>query len=142
MSANTFMCWLARSPLHGMISKSVLLVTYRGLKSRKTYTTPVNYVEIEPGVLLVTSTRTRMWWRNLRGAAAVTLRLRGKDVAAIGEALEDAGEVAEGLLSYLSSAPQYARYFKVGLDEDGLPRRADVERVMAERVVVRFRLTA
>jgi hypothetical protein len=66
---NSMMKWILRSPLHGLISKSTMLITYTGHKSGKLYTIPVNYVRDED-VLSVTSYRHRTWWRNLRGGTA------------------------------------------------------------------------
>lgn len=40
---NKTMKTILRSPIHGMVSKSILLITFTGRKSGKTYTTPVSY---------------------------------------------------------------------------------------------------
>ncbi len=37
------MKFLLRSPIHGMVSKTVLLITFTGRKSGKSFTTPVDY---------------------------------------------------------------------------------------------------
>ena len=41
---NSIMKWLIRSPLHGLVSKSMLVIGYTGRKSGRRYETPVNYV--------------------------------------------------------------------------------------------------
>ena len=41
---NSIMMWLLRSPLHGMLSGSTMIITYTGRKSGMTFSTPVNYV--------------------------------------------------------------------------------------------------
>jgi hypothetical protein len=41
---NPFMIWLLRSPLDMLASKNTLLITFIGLKSCISYTTPVNYM--------------------------------------------------------------------------------------------------
>ena len=46
---NPMITWLLRSPLHGLVSKSIMLITYKGRKSSKEYTTPVNYLRIMLG---------------------------------------------------------------------------------------------
>lgn len=45
---------LLRSPLHGVLRDSVLLITFRGRKSGKAYTTPVNYLHEGDTILLTT----------------------------------------------------------------------------------------
>jgi deazaflavin-dependent oxidoreductase (nitroreductase family) len=136
---NSIMAFVLRSPLHGMLSKNTMLITYSGRKSGKAYTTPVNYIQVEDG-LLVTSYRKRTWWRNLRGGASVTLRLQGKDRQATAEVYEDDENVTRYLAAYLSKAPQVAKYFNVSLDDKGEPNLADVRRAAGERVIIRVQL--
>jgi len=65
---NPVLIQLLRSPLHGLLSKSVMLITYAGRKSGKEYTAPVSYVRHD-GALLIVASREHAWWRNLRGGA-------------------------------------------------------------------------
>jgi len=51
---NPIMKWILGSPLHRVVSKSTMLVTFTGRKSGKQYTIPVNYVR-EGDVFYVTS---------------------------------------------------------------------------------------
>jgi deazaflavin-dependent oxidoreductase (nitroreductase family) len=136
---NPMMIWLLRSPLHGLISKSFMLVTYTGRKSGRVYAVPVNYVR-NGSVLTVTSYRQRTWWRNLRDGAPVTVRLQGRELHATGEVIEDDDGVATALAEYLQSVPGSAKYFQVGLDSDGRPKAEDVVRAASGRVMVHIRL--
>jgi deazaflavin-dependent oxidoreductase (nitroreductase family) len=136
---NKIMIALLRSPLHGMLGGSMMLITFTGRKSGKTFTTPVNYLRVqdESGeYLLTTSQRDRTWWRNLRGGAPVTLRLNGKDVPARAKAYEDPERVAALLTVLFHKSPQMAKYFKVGLDASGEPLPQDLQRAVSERVVI------
>jgi hypothetical protein len=139
MSGNDFIAWLLRSPLHGMLSKSLMLVTYSGRKSGRRITTPVNYLRLD-GALWVTSLRTRVWWRSLAGGAPAMLRLQGVDVTARGEVFLEESAVVEALRQYFRSAPQSARYFNLRLDEAGNADPAGLARLAARRVVIRFEL--
>lgn len=47
---NPLMKWVLRSPLHGMVSKNFMLITFTGRRSGKVYTTPVNYVREGDGI--------------------------------------------------------------------------------------------
>jgi len=69
---NPIVTRLLHSPLHGLMSSSTMLITFAGHKSGKIYTTPVNCVG-DSHTLLVVSPTDRLWWRNLRGGAAVTV---------------------------------------------------------------------
>lgn len=136
---NTLMKPLLRSPLHRLMSHSIMLMCYRGRKSGSLYTIPVNYVR-DCQTLWTISTRERTWWRNLRGGAPVTLHLKGKDVAATGQAIEDPAEVAEKLMIYLELVPHYAKFFGVTLDAENQPKLEEVEKAAQSRVMVRFDL--
>ena len=134
---NVFMQALLKSPLHGLLSRNLILIRYTGRKSGKTITLPVNYVRIGDR-LLVTSLRTRSWWRNLRRAAPFHLRLQGNEVPARAEVLEEQAEVAAALGELFAAAPQMSRYFDVRLDENQKPLQGDLEQAARERVVVRI----
>jgi len=136
MPFNFIVVWLLRSPLHGLVSASTMLVQYTGRKSGKAYAVPVNYLRVD-GVLITISLRSRTWWRSLR-QAPVALRLQGRDVAARAEVCEPPEQVAQALLVAVGRNPGYARFLKIGLDEAGRPRPEDALAAAAERVVVRF----
>jgi hypothetical protein len=77
---NRVMRPLLRSRWHGRVSDRLLLITVTGRRSGRTFTFPVSYTEREGVVTIVPSSPERKrWWRNLRGGAPVTLRLRGVD---------------------------------------------------------------
>lgn len=137
---NPITTWIMRSPLHGFVSKNMMLITYTGRKSGKQYTTPVNYLEIAKNgstFLYTTSYRERVWWRNLRGGAEVTLRLQGRDLPARAEVVEDLEQVAQELGAYLHQAPNLGRYLGVSLDEGGTPDVEDLQRAAEKMVVVK-----
>ncbi len=136
---NGLMTWLLRSPLHGLLDKSFMLVTYTGRQSGRRYSTPVNYSQ-EGNVLTVVSLRSRHWWRNVRGGRPLTLYVRGRDAKATGTVIEDEQGVSANLLTYLRKTPQLAKYFDVTLDPDGLPNREDVARAARNRVIVQAQL--
>ena len=132
---NKTMIWILRSPLHGILDKSTLLVTVSGRKSGRQITTPVNYVR-DGDTLWVTSTRQRTWWRNLRGSAPLAVRLGGVEQRATAVVFESDSEVADGLRAYFKAAPQVARYFQVQLDAECQPLPADLARAAESRVVI------
>ncbi len=136
---NPIMKAILRSPLHGIISKNTMLITFTGRKSGKMQTTPVNYIR-EGDYITVFSLRNRVWWRNLRGGAPVTVRIKGQDLKAIGESIEDEKTVAAGLLAYLQKSPKYAKYFQVTLDPSGQPNPEEVAEAAQNRFMIRIKL--
>lgn len=76
-SINPFMKWMLQSPLHGIVSRSYMLVTVTGRKSGKQYMLPVKYKQ-EGDVLHVITSAGYTWWKNIREGAPVQIYLRGK----------------------------------------------------------------
>ena len=69
-----------RSPLHGLASRRVALVTYTGRKSGREYTIPTFYRDKGDEVTIAVGWPDRkVWWRNLTGEGApVRLVVRGR----------------------------------------------------------------
>lgn len=139
MNGNDFMSWVLRSPLHGMLSNGMMLITITGRKTGKTYTTPVGYY-VEEGYLWVITSRERMWWRNLQGGATVNLLLKRKLVQGIAEVELDEKAVEARMYEYLRHVPQAAKPMKVRL-EDGKPNSADIAATAKERLFVKIKLS-
>lgn len=137
---NPIMRWLLRSPLHFTVSGNMMLMTYRGRKSGMSYTIPMSYLE-NGDVLYTISSRDRVWWRNLRGGEDVTLRLKGEDVPARAESIEDQRKVTMALGQYLKNAPERAKYMSVRITPDGIPNDDDVAHLADEKVMVATKLT-
>lgn len=127
---------LLRSPAHGLLSGSTLLITLRGVRSGRSYTTPVNYIR-NGDTLLIVSRRGRTWWRNLRGGAPVRLVLRGRVMRGIALAVTGSDDVGEGLRRVLAARPSLQRYYHCELATDGQPRDpAALERAGRDAVIV------
>jgi hypothetical protein len=135
---NRAMNFMLRSPVHGMVSKTFLLITFTGRVSGKTYTTPVSYSQDGDQVTIFTHAG---WWKNLRGGAPVSLRIRGRELQGIAEPVaEDKGAVAAGLVAHLRKVPSDARYYDVTFDDQGNPRAEEAEKAAQTVVMIRTRL--
>jgi deazaflavin-dependent oxidoreductase (nitroreductase family) len=133
---NPMMIWLLKSPLHGIVSKNMMLTTVTGRKSGKQISTPTNYLRDENTIWIV-SWRERKWWRNLRGGANVQVLLAGKSVEGRGQVIEEEKAVAQSLFGYYRKVPQLAKYVQINLDRAGLPVSADCEHAAQKMVMVR-----
>ena len=136
---NPIMIRLLRSPLHGMVSKEMMLVTVTGRKSGRSISTPTNYFR-DGNTLWVLSWRERTWWRNLRGGAHLRVLLAGKSLEGNGQVIEEENAVARALQDYYRMVPKLAKYFNVSLDEAGNPILADCKQASQKMVVVRIDL--
>ena len=136
---NPIMIWLLKSPLHGMVSKNMMLVTVTGRKSGKIFSTPTNYLR-DGNLLWVVSWRERTWWRNLRGGASVKVLLAGRSVDGRGVLIEKEKTVAQSLFEYYQKTPQFAKYVNIGLDASGMPVFADCERAALKMVMIQIQV--
>jgi hypothetical protein len=139
MQPNDFVKFVLRSPLHGFLSGGVMLITVTGRKTGGLITLPVQYMR-QGDDLWVTSTRQRVWWRNLHGGADVILCLHGQEVKGFAEVIEDEPAVAGGFREYFEKAPNSAKYFGVKIDGSGKPGAEDIARLSHERVMIRIHL--
>lgn len=101
---------LLRSPLHMIMSHSVILVTFTGRRSGKEYTTPVRYVQ-DGNTIRSFSSPSAQWWRNLQGGADVTITIRGKNMQMRGTLLDVDDDTRMRLfMNYLTQYPGDGAY--------------------------------
>ncbi|HNP71746.1 MAG TPA: nitroreductase/quinone reductase family protein [Kouleothrix sp.] len=123
-----------RSPLHGLVSKDLLLLTFTGRKSGASITTPVTYTRSGERLLVFTGSP---WWKNLRGGAPVTLRLRGRVVRATAEVSEDSATVLAETRAYLArKGVSNARMIGLSLDSTREPTDAELRAAINGRVAI------
>jgi hypothetical protein len=72
---------LLESPLHGLASRQLALITVTGRRSGRTYTFPVEYKQRGDAVKVGVGWPDRkIWWRNLLGEGGpVTMLIRGQE---------------------------------------------------------------
>ena len=138
MSGNDFMAWVLRSPFHGMLSNGMMLITIKGRKTGKTYTTPVGYY-MEDGTMWVITSRERTWWKNLQGGAKVDLLLKRKPVTGFADVDLDEKSVEARMVEYLHHVPQAAKPMKIRM-EDGKPNQEDVATTAKDRLFVKIKV--
>jgi deazaflavin-dependent oxidoreductase (nitroreductase family) len=135
---NKTMKFVLRSPMHAMVSKTVLLITFTGRKSGRTYTTPVSYSQSGDQVSIFTHAD---WWKNLRGDTPVSVRIRGQEFRGLAEPVAgDKVAIAAGLAAHLRKVPSDARYYGVTFDDRGNPKANEVEQAVRTVVMIRVQL--
>ena len=139
MNGNSFISWLLLSPLHGLLSNGMMLITVTGRKTGKKYTTPVGYFR-ENGNLWVLTSRDRTWWKNLQGGAEVGLLLQQKPVTAFAEPELEVDAVQAQMREYLKHIPQAAKSMGIRV-ENGTANAEDIVRATKDRLFVRLTLT-
>lgn len=136
---NPLLGLILRSPLHRLFSAGLLLITYRGKKSGKEYTLPVQYLQSGNRIYIIPGMpEKKTWWRNLKGGLPVTLTLRGQVLPGTGLVLEqprDAAEILTVTTLALKRSAQLAQMYQVPLQADGSPNAAQVQQ-LAEKIIL------
>jgi hypothetical protein len=134
---NFFIKTIVASPFHALLGNNLAVITLTGRRSGRLVSTPIN-VAWQGDAWTVTSLRSRTWWRNLRGGRTAHLRVDGRQVAVHGEVIESKNEAAAAFAAYFRQFPNTARFFDVKLNADGDPDPAGIERIAAERLLIRL----
>lgn len=136
---NPTMTFILKSPLHPLVSKKILLISFTGRKSGHHYTTPVSYLQEEDTVKIFTHSK---WWKNFdEDGTPVQLKLQGKMVGGKAHAVDgDKDAVAMNLAKHLKNNHFDAKFYGVEYDEDGNPNMEDVRRGAQDTVLVEVNL--
>ena len=130
---NPILVRILRSPLHGLVSGSLVLLTVTGRRTGTEYTFPVGY-ERRDDRLFVTTHHTN-WWRNVRGGATVEVVLRGERRRGHARLVDDPDEVADYLADALDRhGRRYATRLGLRLAGEGRPTYGRLREVAAGEI--------
>lgn len=95
---------------HRLLSGQLVLLAYRGHRTRRGFRIPLRYAEAGDGSLVAIAVRPgqKLWWRSFATPAPATLTVRGKRFEALGTLVE--GEARDrALAAYLARHPRSRR---------------------------------
>ena len=119
---NRVMKLLLNSPLHGLMSDSIMVVYFTGRKSGRRRSTPVRYLREDDNTVVCLTGRETGWWPNFRDPAAVELQLAGKRVVAQAHARPDDSARKEAVLRrVLERFPADAAYHGIVVKRGSAP---------------------
>jgi hypothetical protein len=135
---NAVFATILRSPLHGMLSKSFALLSFKGRKSGKQYTLVIGY-QRDGDVLTIISPRG--WWTNLRaGNVPVTVLLHGKWRNAVAESFQG-GEIAVNAFQRAAqTSPSLIRMYRIEREADGQLKPESLRLATRKVAVIHVRL--
>jgi hypothetical protein len=142
---NPFVKALLRSPLHGIASKNVALLHFRGHKSGREFVTPLSYVREnvrENGTVCLLSAHGTRWWMNLREEGTpVSIEIARETVTGKASLWEgDSEALRERVRRYLTALPRDAKVYGIKLDETNRPVKESLAEVAPELVFVEVQL--
>ena len=136
---NPVMSRLLQSPLHSLVSDSIMLLTFTGSKTGEEYTTPVGYW-VKDGRLIVTTQSP--WWRNLRGDQPVSMQVRGQHREGIATPHPNPGDVAQYIETFLDRhGTDVARRLGIRIHGNRKPTLDELEAGVKGTVVIDIELT-
>ena len=135
---NPVVAFLARSPLHFLISHQVLVIQFKGRKSGKQYLVPVSYHEHESSYTCLTL-RSNIWWRNLKEVSHTKIWLKGTLKNAQIDLEFNNDQIVESTLRDLVTNNRVDAYFaKIKLNKDGSPDSDDLIQAGKIHTVLKF----
>ena len=137
---NKIMLGILRSPIHSMISNGIMILGFKGAKSGKTFSTPVNYMEIDSKIYVM-SDRTRIWWKNIKTNPEVEMYIKLESIKGSGVVYDTRDEVEDNLTLIFKHKPQMAKYLKVAI-VDGEPVLEDIKKLSDKNIVISITPTA
>ena len=135
---NPFVAFLARSPLHFIISHQLLVIQFKGRRSGKPYRVPVSYHEHRSSYTCVTL-RSNIWWRNLKDISHTQIWLKGKLTNVKIDLEFNNDQIVESTLRDLVTGNKVDAYFaKIKLNKDGSPDTDDLLQAAKLHTVLKF----
>jgi len=133
-----------RSPVHKIMSDTLLIITCCGRKTGREYSLPVQYAQTGNILYIVPGMpKQKTWWRNLIEAAPVQLTLRGQHVAGTARVLKpetDSEAILEGFGLYLRHFPALIKSHNIPMAADGSFNAEGLRRAAAQAVIIRVEL--
>ena len=127
---------IVKSPVHFLVSDSIMVIHFTGRKSGKALKTPVRYIE-QDGVIQCFTSASGKWWRNVRDHPEVSARVKGDFQNYMAKVTTDnTQQISAALARCLELFPQDAVYHDISLDRDGSPNRQDFERALPDVVLI------
>ena len=141
---NPLVRFILRSPLHGMMSNSLLIITCCGRKTGREYYLPVQYAQAGNIIYIVPGMpEQKTWWRNLNEAAPVKLTLRGQSRAGNAVVLKadtDAEAILEGFGVFLRRFPAMAKVIGIRRASDGSFSNKELQLAAVKAIIIRVEL--
>lgn len=124
-----------RSPLHGSMSRFLMVLTFTGRKSGKRYSTPVGYFRDGDTISFFTE---RPWWKNLQDGAPVEMLVQRQKLRGRANAVTDSMEIAQVMLSEMHElgVESTARRLRLKVESGVTPSLEDIAAQTQGRIMI------
>jgi deazaflavin-dependent oxidoreductase (nitroreductase family) len=136
------MKWLLRSPFHNWFSDKFMLLSFKGRKSSKGYSIPVEYFPEGDDIVYVITKQKNLWWRNLKAGVPVTVSIKNKVQNGNAKVfVNDVNVYAKTLNALILKYPDKVRSTKVSQDNNGNFNSKELAKAAQNKVVIKIKLT-
>ena len=136
---NPLMRILLNSPLHRLMSGSVMIIYFTGRRTGRRRATPVRYLKESDACVVCLTGRETRWWPNFLEPRDVELQLAGRRLVARAHARPNDTERKSSVLrETLKRFPADAPYHGIVVKRGQEPTSAQFEAAVARDVVVSF----
>jgi len=135
---NPIVKFILDSPLHFILSKNLLALTFYGKKTGKKYKTPLSYLKKDDNIFCLTD-RPNIWWRNLILQSEVEISLKGNRVRCLAIAELESESIEELLIEIIHHSPIDAFFAGIKF-VDGKPDSRSVKEAVQRLVLLRLSL--
>lgn len=133
---NPIMKALLRSPLGNKMGDMIMVITFKGRKSGKVFTTPVSYLPAEDGSLM--SFTDSHWGKNFDGGAPVTVLVKRQKYRATSTSTYDPQAVAAGIKYFFDKkGVKNARRIGVNFSGDHYPSQEELLKMADHRALIK-----
>ncbi|GIS89602.1 MAG: hypothetical protein CM1200mP18_23120 [Gammaproteobacteria bacterium] len=130
--------WIAKSPLHFLISQNLVVLNFVGMKTGKNYALPLSYFEDPKGQLSCVTDRRNVWWRNLLHATNTKILYKGRLTDARVTLEHEDNKIISDQLDALCSHSRIDGFFaKVGY-KNGKPIQKDIEKAASIMTLIQL----
>ena len=129
---------IAKSPLHFLISQSLVVLNFKGMKTGKNYALPVSYLEDPSGNLSCVTDRLNIWWRNLLHATNIKILYKGKLTDALVTIEHQNNKIIADQLDALCSHSRIDGFFAKVSYKNGNPVRKDIEKAASLMTLIQL----
>jgi len=134
---NPVMRAVLRSRFHRLLSGQLMVLSYTGRTSGRSYTIPIGYFAWDGGSVLAFS--GSRWWLNLRDGRHVTLLIAGVPCEAVPTVVEPIDARVDLLAAFVHRyGPKVAARLQVGLPSDRDSTLDELRSAAAKKMLIRF----
>jgi deazaflavin-dependent oxidoreductase (nitroreductase family) len=127
--------FMLRHNLMGPVGDMIMIITVKGRKTGKEYSTPIGYVRDGETIYALNNAGYSNWYRNVLQNPEVILEIKGQKFGARAQAINDPNERHQIFNLYKQQrAGAFQRFFGVPVDAP----ESELERALESRVFVRF----